>query len=147
VTDRAGWTADARPLLDGAAAGEALVLDAPLSLWGGIDPRTGLIIDAHHPQHGASLAGRIVAMPAGRGSSSSSSVLAEAIRVGAGPGALLLAAADGILLIGALVADELTGRRCPVLVLRGADYRRLRTGDRVSIASGGRMTVVPGGGA
>ncbi len=34
-----------------AGAGEALVLTAPISFWGGVDPRTGLIIDVSHPQH------------------------------------------------------------------------------------------------
>ena len=34
-------------------AGRALVLDEPLSLWGGMDPATGEVIDAHHPQRGA----------------------------------------------------------------------------------------------
>jgi predicted aconitase with swiveling domain len=120
-----------------------LVLDEPLSLWGGLDPASGLIVERHHPQHGLSLRGWIVALAEGRGSSSSSSVLAEAIRAGTGPRALLLAAPDGILLIGALVAAELTGRRCPVLLLRSADHRRLRSGDQVAITASGRLTVRP----
>jgi uncharacterized protein len=141
VRDRAGWTADARPLLAGSARGRLLVLDEPLSLWGGIDPHTGLVIDPHHPQHGDSLAGRVVAMPAGRGSSSSSSVLAEALRAGTGPCALLLGAPDGILLVGALVARELYAVECPILLLGAAEFRRLRSGDQVSIEAGGRMRV------
>ena len=48
----------------------ALVLTEPLSLWGGMDPAIGLLIDARHPQRGMSLTGRIVVMPSGRGSSS-----------------------------------------------------------------------------
>jgi predicted aconitase with swiveling domain len=143
VNDRAGWTADGRPLLAGAARGRLLVLDAPLSLWGGLDPASGEIVDLHHPQAGARLRGMVVALPAGRGSSSSSSVLAEAIRTGNGPRALLLADPDGILLIGALVARELTGRSCPVLVLRAADYRRLRSGAQVAISAAGHIQVRP----
>jgi uncharacterized protein len=143
VIDRPGWTADARSLLPGAADGRALVLDAPLSLWGGLDPRSGTIIDPRHPQHGQSLAGMVVAMPAGRGSSSSSSVLAEALRLGAGPRALLLRRPDGILLVGALVARLLYEIDCPVLLLRPSDYRRLSSGDHVVIASGHRLRVRP----
>jgi uncharacterized protein len=143
VSRRAGWTADARPLLAGRVAGEVLVLDEPLSLWGGLDPTSGLVVDPHHPQRGARLAGRIVALPAGRGSSSSSSVLAEAIRFGTAPRAMLLAAPDGILLIGALVGEELTGRRCVVVVLRRADHRRLRSGDRVTLEADGMLRVEP----
>ena len=67
---------EARTLVAGTAEGRALVLDEPLSFWGGIDPANGDIIDGRHPQHGANVAGRILVMPSGRGSSSSSSVLA-----------------------------------------------------------------------
>ena len=70
------------------AAGEAdavaLVLSVPLSFWGGIDVETGRIIDHSHPDLGTSITGTILVMPGGRGSSSSSSVLAEAIRRGNG---------------------------------------------------------------
>ena len=77
--------ADARTLVPGTAEGPALVLDEPLSFWGGVDPETGDITDVRHPQHGASVTGRILVMPSGRGSSSSSSVLAESIRAGTAP--------------------------------------------------------------
>ncbi|HLA92113.1 MAG TPA: DUF126 domain-containing protein, partial [Actinomycetota bacterium] len=77
--------AEARTLVAGEATGEVLVLEEPLSFWGGIDPATGVVIDVHHPQRGANVAGTILVMPGGRGSSSSSSVLAEAIRAGTAP--------------------------------------------------------------
>jgi PAS domain S-box-containing protein len=47
--------------------------------------RHGRIIDRSHPDLGARVTGTILVMPGGRGSSSSSSVLAEAIRRGTGP--------------------------------------------------------------
>ncbi len=78
ATWSSGVTELPRVLSPGIATGEVLLLDEPLSLWGGLDPATGRLIDVHHPQVGAALAGRVVAMPAGRGSSSSSYVLAEA---------------------------------------------------------------------
>lgn len=95
----------------------ALVLDEPLSLWGGVDPATGEIIDVHHPQHGAIVSGRVLVMPAGRGSSSSASVLAEAVRAGTAPAAIVLGEPDLILSIGSAVAEELYGVRVPVVVL------------------------------
>jgi predicted aconitase with swiveling domain len=96
------------------AAGELLVLDAPLSFWGGVDP-AGRVVDVHHPQHGDVLAGRVVAMPSGRGSSSSSSVLAEQIRTGSAPAAVLIVEADAIVVLGALVAAELYDRSMPIV--------------------------------
>ena len=106
-----------RPLVDGSAAGPLLRLDEPLSFWGGLDPASGRIIDRRHPQHGLAVTARVLLMPGGRGSSSSSTVLAEAIRLGTGPAAILLTTPDPIIAVGALVAVELYGRVCPVVVV------------------------------
>lgn len=114
-------------------APRALVLDEPLSLWGGMDPATGELVDAHHPQRGANLAGRAVVMRSGRGSSSSASVLAEAVRAGTAPAAILLGEPDLILSIGAAVAEELYGVRVPVLVLPLDRLEAIRDGDPVHI--------------
>ena len=110
-------------LVSGVATGPLLRLDEGLSFWGGFDPEQGRISDRAHPQFGVSLAGKIVVMPHGRGSSSSSSVLAEALRRGTGPAALVLDQPDSILVIGVLVARELYGSSCPVVVgeVKGAD--------------------------
>ena len=111
-------------LVAGRALGELVVLDEPLSLWGGFDPETGRIIDRNHPQVGTDLTGCILAMPHGRGSSSSSSVLAEALRLGTAPAGLILGEPDPILVIGSLVAGRLYEASCPILVgpipLKGA---------------------------
>jgi len=77
---------------------------------------TGGVIDVRHPQHDANVTGRILVMPSGRGSSSSSSVLTEAIRVGTAPAAIVLGEADPILALGAIVARELYGKVTPVVV-------------------------------
>ena len=105
-----------RVLVDGEATGEIFVLKRPLSFWGGYNPETGIIVDAAHPQHGESLTGRIVVMPHGRGSSSSSAVLAEALRLGTGPAAIVLGESDQIVTTGVVVARMLYGVECPVVV-------------------------------
>lgn len=117
----------AEVLVAGDAHGELLVLDAPLSFWGGVHESSGEIIDTHHPQHGQSVAGRVLLMPGGRGSSSSSSVLAEVIRAGVGPAAIVLGERDPIIALGAMVAAALYGRCVPVLVLGADDYARAHT--------------------
>ena len=112
----------------------ALVLDEPLSLWGGIDPATGEIIDANHPQRGASVRGRVLVMASGRGSSSSSSVLAEAVRAGTAPAAILLGEPHLILSIGAAVAEELYGVVVPIMVLPPARLAAIVDGSPLDIA-------------
>jgi hypothetical protein len=117
----------------------ALVLSEGLSLWGGMDPATGELIDAHHPQRGANLAGRVVVMPSGRGSSSSASVLAEAVRAGSAPAAIVLSEPDLILAIGAAVAAELYGVVVPIVVLDPEARSAIAEGDRVVIGDDGSV--------
>ena len=131
--------ADARTLVPGTAEGRALVLDEPLSFWGGVDPETGDITDVRHPQHGVSVTGRILVMPSGRGSSSSSSVLAESIRAGTAPAAIVLGEADPILALGAIVARELYGKVIPVVV---ATDLSLRTGDVAKVTATRRRASI-----
>lgn len=119
--------------------GQALVLDEPLSLWGGMDPATGELIEARHPQLGAQLAGRVVVMPSGRGSSSSASVLAEAVRAGTAPAAILLGEPDLILAVGAAVAEELYGVVVPVVVLEATRLAAIPDGIEVRIAEDGTL--------
>jgi predicted aconitase with swiveling domain len=128
-----------RALFSGVAQGTALVLREPLSLWGGLDPDTGVLIDAHHPQRGTVLAGRVLVMPSGRGSSSSSSVLAEAIRTGHAPAAILLGEPDLILAVGAAVGEDLYGHGVPVVVLPAADLADIADDEAIRIGEGGEV--------
>jgi predicted aconitase with swiveling domain len=122
-------------------AGRALVLDEGLSLWGGMDPATGLLIDARHPQRGASLTGRVVVMPSGRGSSSSASVLAEAVRARTAPAAILLGEPDLILAIGSAVAEELYGVVVPVVVLPADELSSIVDATEVRIGPDGSVRM------
>ncbi|MEO5986390.1 MAG: DUF126 domain-containing protein [Candidatus Limnocylindria bacterium] len=126
-----------------AVTGRVLVLDEPLSLWGGMDPATGRLIDPHHPQHGALLAGRVVFMPSAKGSSSSASVLAEAVRAGTAPAAFLLSEPDLILEIGSAVAEELYGIRVPVHVISPQRASVILDGSELRIGPRGGVTRAP----
>ena len=138
---------EGRALAFGTGEGPALLLEEPLSFWGGMDPATGEVIDAHHPARGTSLSGRVVVMPSGRGSSSAPSVLAEAIRLGTAPAAIVLSEPDAIVALGAIVAAELYGRACPVVVLDEEEHRGIRDGAliRVSATEDRALVEVDGG--
>ena len=82
-------------------------------------------------------------MPSGRGSSSSASVLAEAVRAKTAPAAILLGEPDLILSIGSAVAEELYGVRVPVLTISGDRIARLRDGDAVEIKDDGTLSGAP----
>jgi uncharacterized protein len=123
--------------------GRALVLAEPLGLWGGMDPASGELIDGHHPQRGANLSGRVLVMPSARGSSSSASVLAEAVRAGTAPAAIVIGEPDLILSIGAAVAEELYGVAVPVVVMEREMQGRITEGEELIVGADGsvRSTV------
>ena len=127
-------------LVAGGAEGDVLALDEPLSFWGGVDEASGCIIDVHHPQHGASVVGRVLVMPAGRGSSSSSSVLAELIRAGFGPAAILLGERDPIVALGAAVGrDALRPLRSPSWSSTPPAYQRAAAARRIRVLPSGEI--------
>ncbi|WP_017906448.1 aconitase X [Pseudomonas asplenii] len=129
-----------RSLVEGSAQGPLLFADVGLSFWGGVDPFSGEVIDRHHPLSGERLAGRVLALPCGRGSCTGSSVMMEAISNGQAPAALVLAEADEILTLGVRVAQVIFERSLPVLcigqeafaALRGQAFARLE-GTRLSL--------------
>jgi predicted aconitase with swiveling domain len=98
-----------------AGQGEALVLTAPISFWGGVDPASGRIADVRHPQHGLSIAGKVLFLPGTIGSSSASAVLLELVHAGCEPAAIVLHEPDAILLLGLIVAREM-GWETPMAV-------------------------------
>lgn len=118
----------AEPLIAGVATGRLLLLSAPLSFWGGVDPRSGRIIDVRHPEHGRRISGTVLALPGTIGSSSSSAVMLELIRAGHAPAALILDMPDAILLLGCVVARELGWTPPPAFRLASAAQRLLPAG-------------------
>ena len=122
----------ATSLVPGEASGPVFALSQPLSFWGGFDATSGRIIDRSHPQVGARLSAHVLLMTAGRGSSSGSSVLAEAIRLRTAPCAIVLLTRDAIVTVGAIVATELYRSSCPVVLARDFGL----AGTRGGIATG-----------
>ena len=137
----AGMDVRAEILLPGeAVTAPCLALTAPISFWGGVDPRSGEIIDARHPQRGRSVAGMVLALPGTIGSSSASAVLLELVHAGKAPAAILIAEPDAILLLGLVVAREMGWATPPALKLPAALQSGL-AGKRLSIATDGAIST------
>lgn len=130
-----------RAIVAGAARGEALVTDAPLSFWGGFDFRTGDIIDRHHPLAGVNASGRILAVPFSKGSSTTTAVLLEAVRAGTAPAAIITTGVDSFFALASIVADEMYGKSFPVVALTAEQFAQLRTGDSVTIGRDGAVLI------
>lgn len=130
-----------RVLVAGEASGLVLATLEPISFWGGYDERTGEIIDRRHPLSGQPAAGRVLAVPFTRGSSTSAQVLLEAVRAGTAPAAIVTAQVDGFVSLASIVADELYQRPIPVVVLDRADFEKLQTGQRAVVSRDGSVEV------
>jgi cis-L-3-hydroxyproline dehydratase len=104
-----------RFLVAGTGQGDLLVSETALSFWGGVDSRTGAIIDRHHPLRGQTLAQRVLVIPGARGSCSASGTLLELILNGHAPAAIVVHEREEILSLGALVADLMFQRSIPIL--------------------------------
>lgn len=114
---------------NGSAQGRLLVLEKPISFWGGVDPLTGQIGDPRHPRHGTRLGDRILVMERTIGSSSSSAVMLELLRNRVAPAAIVVGQPDAILMLGLLVAEELGYDTIPVLRVGQRDIARLAEAD------------------
>lgn len=120
-------------ILPGAAQGPVLAADQPLSFWGGVDPATGRVIDAHHPLAGRSLTGAVLVLPGTRGSCSGSGVVLDMALSGKGPAALVFSDPEDVATLGALVAAELFGVTLPVV--------RLTPEHRAALAQAGTARI------
>ena len=96
-------------IVPGRGAGELLAASVGLSFWGGVDAVSGTVIDRHHPLCGESVAGKVLAIPNGRGSCTGSQVVLELLLAGQAPAAILLRRPDQIIALGVIVAEELFG--------------------------------------
>ncbi|MEH6834135.1 aconitase family protein [Falsihalocynthiibacter arcticus] len=114
-----------RSILAGHANGPVLASEEGLSFWGGVDASTGVVIDAHHPWHRQSLAGKIVLMPTSRGSCTGSGVVLELIQNGHAPAAFIFRDHEDVLTLGALIAQQLFDMNVPVAQLDAADFAAL----------------------
>ena len=128
-------------LVPGAAGkGRALVLTAPISFWGGIDPKSGRIADVRHPQCGETISGKVLFLPGTIGSSSASAVLMELVHNGHAPVAQVVHEPDAILPLGLIVAREM-GWQTPVAVRMDRSRFAGFAGSEAAVSQDGVVTA------
>jgi Uncharacterized conserved protein len=94
-----------------------MVCSEGLSFWGGVDPETGLIIDAHHPNHGDSISGKCLLMPTSRGSCSGSGVLLQLALNQLAPSMIIFNESEQVLTLGSIVCDRIFSTQIPIISL------------------------------
>lgn len=128
-------------IVAGAGSGPLLVTDQALSFWGGYDQLTGEIIDRRHPLSGRIATGSVLALPASRGSSTTSAVFLEAAKAGTAPAAIITIRPDRFLALASIVADEVFGKGIPMVAVSAADFGLLVTGTIAVVSPDGRIEL------
>jgi predicted aconitase with swiveling domain len=131
-----------RPIIPGSAQGWALVSREPLSFWGGYDWKTGEIIDRRHPLSGSNAAGKILAIPFTRGSSTTTAVLLESIRAKTAPAAIITTGAGFFFALASVVAEEMYSKPIPLVALSDSDFGKLQSGDQIEVDGEGKVIVM-----
>ena len=121
-----------RKVVGGVAEGEALVTKDRISGWGGIDPRTGTVIETRHELRGKSFKGKVLVFPGAKGSSGWSAQFHVARLAGAAPIAMVFNEMTTKIALGAVVthAPSVTGLdQDPLAVIETGDWVKV-DGDR-----------------
>lgn len=109
----------------GQAEGEALVSPEPIGFFGGVDPETGVVIEAGHPLKGECVAGRVLVFPTGKGSTVGSYTLYWLKKNGVAPAAIINAESEPVVAVGAIISE--------IPMVDGVDIAAITTGDQVDI--------------
>jgi uncharacterized protein len=117
----------------GRAEGRAVVSPAPIGFLGGVDPDTGVVLEAGHPLAGRSVAGSVLVFPCGKGSTVGSYTILRLQRNAHAPVAILNAESEAIVAVGAIIAD--------IPMVDQVDIAAIHDGDWV-VVEDGVVTVV-----
>ena len=128
----------------GRADGEVLVSLQPISFWGGVDPASGRVIDPRHELFGQEICDKVLAFPQGKGSSTTSLIILELLRVGKAPAAIINVHAEPILATGPVVSRIFYGWEIPMITLAERDFKRLSTGQQVEVDADNQVVLIVG---
>ncbi|MEM1562088.1 MAG: DUF126 domain-containing protein [Candidatus Bathyarchaeia archaeon] len=117
-----------RPIVPGEARGLALVSSKPLSFLGGVDAKTGVIIERGHDLYGVGVKDKILCFPHGRGSTVGSYVLYALAKNGVAPRAIVNSLADPVVVVGAVIAN--------IPMVDYIDISMIKTGDLIEVDGG-----------
>lgn len=114
-----------RRIVEGHRRGKALVSAKPLSFLGGVDPKSGIVIDKTHDLFGKCVKNTILCFPHGHGSTVGSYVLYSLAKRKLAPSALVNETADPVIVVGAIIAS--------IPMVDKVDIRQICDGDVVEV--------------
>ncbi len=117
-----------RTIYPGKAEGIALVSKQPIGFYGGIDAKTGIVIEKGSELEGECVKDRVLVFPCGKGSTVGSYVIYGLKKNGVAPAAIVNSETETIVATGAILA----GIPC----IDGIDISGIKTGDKLRIEAG-----------
>lgn len=129
-------------VVPGRSEGEVLCTSQPISFWGGVDPKSGCINDPRHELFGQSISDKVIVFPFGKGSSTTSLIILELVRVNKAPAAMINLRTEPILATGPIVSKHFYGKEIPVVTIDEKAFQMLKTGQRVEVnATEGKVII------
>jgi predicted aconitase with swiveling domain len=126
------WKLQGRAIQPGAVRGVALVSREPVCFLGGIDPETGIVVEAGHELEGQCITGRVLVFPTGKGSTVGSYTIYRMAKGGTAPVAIVNRESEAIVAVGAIIAL--------IPMVDQVDVSQIESGDRIEL-SGALLTV------
>ena len=94
-----------RSISRGIGKGQALVCKDAISFLGGIDPKTGIVVEKGHAIEGKCIAGKVLVFPRGKGSTVGSYIMLQLKKNGVAPAAIINLEAEPIIAVGAIISE------------------------------------------
>ena len=118
----------------GAVTGKALVSKMPFGFFGGVNPKTGIVIDQWHDLYGESIKDMILIYPEGRGSTVGAAIILELARCGCAPKAILFNDSEIITATGGILSEKFYSKEIPMMDRFACDVtKKIKTGDIVRV--------------
>jgi len=114
-----------RTIYPGKVKGEAIVSREAFSFYGGVDTKTGIIIDKNSSLCGKCIKDRIFVFPCGKGSTVGSYVIYALKKNGVAPKAIINKETETIVATGAIIAG--------IVCVDGIDIDAIKDGDVVIV--------------
>ncbi len=123
-----------RIISPGKAEGEAIVSTEPIGFYGGIDAKTGIVIEKGHPLEGKKVTNKILVFPYGKGSTVGSYVIYGLKKNNVAPAGIINKETETIVATGVILA----GIPC----MDQIDIDKIKDGDKIILdADSGEIKV------
>jgi hypothetical protein len=124
-----------RIISPGKAEGKAIVSTEPIGFYGGIDAKTGVVIEKGHPLEGKKVTGKILVFPCGKGSTVGSYVIYGLKKNNVAPAGIINKETETIVATGVILA----GIPC----IDQVDIDKIKDGDKIVLdAEKGEVKII-----